>query len=1338
MVFAVDVTASMPNQLEILRSRLPPLLNMLSLHGIDWRVALIGFDDDLRYVQSFSRNTDEIVATLSGWTADGGGDARENALEALYQALLFSYRPFSQKWCVLVTDADYHELEESGNGKTSFTTDRIISLYQERQASVVIAGPALEKFRRLAQETDGFYYPIQSLTTVFDTFSDVLTLQTVLELTSSVSDTSKVNHTITVRMDDEDAVSDHFHYTLGVPAQPVHDLQAIALSPDSILCRWRWIDASHSGGITLVRHPSLPAEQPEEGVIVYEGSGLSFIDDTVVADQSYTYTAFAFNEQGRYVALDQAAHASCSTWPVQGYKTVWEKQILTPNTLNTVTAIDSSHVWIAGDGGAFFQKEQSSWTGRQLSFRYQLMDLMFIDPNRGWMVGKEGSDDYLLFNSQNSGRQWSSTPYDLTNQLERLFFLTDSTGYAVGGKGLIQKTLDGGANWIDCYRNDQYHFKAVHFLDTQTGWVAGSEGLITKTTDGGRQWILQSGGINSTILDLTFIDYQTGWAVSEDGEVLMTTNGGQTWTGSRLTYQSLNAIDFFDSNHGVVVGNSGVCFETRNGGGRWVRCDLETDVDLNDVCLLSPLNGWMVGANGTLFERRRYLSNTTRTGLEVFIRNLDTERFPQLRTVLSVFDSEHQTPVRSLDVSNFTLRENGRVQSLDAVNHFKGEHADPVDIILLIDQNVLVGHFESLQSGLEDFDANLNLADIPSRFTSVVFSHRIEALYPFENSPEAMAHALFSFREPGGAYTSDPVGALTRALSLPIEKSHETILLLITDAIIKDSSTGLDSLLTALEHKPVTVFVSAPQNQVYRWMTGRTGGLMMGDQSPVTGVFDTVSDWILSQYVIYSQSEADMDSSQRRLVDVTVESNDKGGYAAGEFETHVPSLSALPSRILALPNQHFTVDLRVEYISNSTGLDLSIHYDSTRIAPVRVAEGDFYQQGGASATFTTHHRPEEQVLDLSITRFNTNTGANGSGRICSVVFEPLHSNCDGYITVSEIQIRRLFDSNLNLEPLDLEIVSAANHGVSGDLDGDFDIDIRDFSLLSTYWKPSNDPRGDIGPATGELPFLKTLPDGVVGYEDLFVFARMWSWYHDHPVKRIGDVEPVSLSWRETILEDSSFCIELVADQMQAVAMGHLDISMETSGTCLPSVEYGELFADDSEDWVRLTETDSEEGQVSLTFSQLGVGNSVNRRVDKSLLRFIWHERPPQNCRLKWHGVDIRTLDQRPVMAAGKREWTPTSDPEPGHTAMKPAVPNPFNTETIVSFSLAQSGWAMIRVYNLKGQHVRTLYDQHLSAGNHRCRWDGRDQNGIVLGSGLYFVVLTTDQQHSIRRVLFIK
>ncbi len=75
---------------------------------------------------------------------------------------------------------------------------------------------------------------------------------------------------------------------------------------------------------------------------------------------------------------------------------------------------------------------------------------------------------------------------------------------------------------------------------------------------------------------------------------------------------------------------------------------------------------------------------------------------------------------------------------------------------------------------------------------------------------------------------------------------------------------------------------------------------------------------------------------------------------------------------------------------------------------------------------------------------------------------------------------------------------------------------------------------------------------------------------------------------------------------------------------------------------------------------------------------------------------------------------------PTLTLLRANVPNPFNPQTAISFTLADAGPASLRVYNLRGQLVRTLHDGDLSAGEHTVRWDGRDLSGRAVSSGTYF------------------
>jgi len=73
--------------------------------------------------------------------------------------------------------------------------------------------------------------------------------------------------------------------------------------------------------------------------------------------------------------------------------------------------------------------------------------------------------------------------------------------------------------------------------------------------------------------------------------------------------------------------------------------------------------------------------------------------------------------------------------------------------------------------------------------------------------------------------------------------------------------------------------------------------------------------------------------------------------------------------------------------------------------------------------------------------------------------------------------------------------------------------------------------------------------------------------------------------------------------------------------------------------------------------------------------------------------------------------------------LKQNYPNPFNLETTIEYGLPKEGKVRLAVYNVLGQQVRTLVDGRQSAGFHKVRWNGRDQYGREVSSGLYFVRL---------------
>ena len=90
------------------------------------------------------------------------------------------------------------------------------------------------------------------------------------------------------------------------------------------------------------------------------------------------------------------------------------------------------------------------------------------------------------------------------------------------------------------------------------------------------------------------------------------------------------------------------------------------------------------------------------------------------------------------------------------------------------------------------------------------------------------------------------------------------------------------------------------------------------------------------------------------------------------------------------------------------------------------------------------------------------------------------------------------------------------------------------------------------------------------------------------------------------------------------------------------------------------------------------------------------------------------------------------------TKLAQNYPNPFNPTTTISFDLAKSGPVKLMVYNIKGQLVRSLVDEALSAGSHKVVWNGTDSRNRRLASGIYYYRLETSNYSKTRKLVLLK
>lgn len=83
-------------------------------------------------------------------------------------------------------------------------------------------------------------------------------------------------------------------------------------------------------------------------------------------------------------------------------------------------------------------------------------------------------------------------------------------------------------------------------------------------------------------------------------------------------------------------------------------------------------------------------------------------------------------------------------------------------------------------------------------------------------------------------------------------------------------------------------------------------------------------------------------------------------------------------------------------------------------------------------------------------------------------------------------------------------------------------------------------------------------------------------------------------------------------------------------------------------------------------------------------------------------------------------------------------PNPFNAQTTIRYYLPQNCEVELAIYNIKGQKVRTLVDDFQTAGFQSVNWDGTDNNGVEVASGIYFYRMKTDYSQETRKMVLLK
>jgi hypothetical protein len=98
------------------------------------------------------------------------------------------------------------------------------------------------------------------------------------------------------------------------------------------------------------------------------------------------------------------------------------------------------------------------------------------------------------------------------------------------------------------------------------------------------------------------------------------------------------------------------------------------------------------------------------------------------------------------------------------------------------------------------------------------------------------------------------------------------------------------------------------------------------------------------------------------------------------------------------------------------------------------------------------------------------------------------------------------------------------------------------------------------------------------------------------------------------------------------------------------------------------------------------------------------------------------------------------DPEvsPKAYLLSSNYPNPFNHSTNIRYEIPIPGWVKIEIYNILGQKVKTLVDDHKPAGRYMMEWKGVDDRNETISSGIYFYRMSVHDFAETKKMVYLK
>ena len=315
----------------------------------------------------------------------------------------------------------------------------------------------------------------------------------------------------------------------------------------------------------------------------------------------------------------------------------------------------------------------------------------------------------------------------------------------------------------------------------------------------------------------------------------------------------------------------------------------------------------------------------------------------------------------------------------------------------------------------------------------------------------------------------------------------------------------------------------------------------------------------------------------------------------------------------------------------------------------------------------------------------------------------------------------------------------------GDYNYDKMVNSEDVADFANAWNEQNISK-EIGPADGTPPHLLPYPDDKVDFEDLVIFVWMWNWFHQNiyfsppvePEEGNGNSENlIAITPDSSIAENEKKEFGLILKDTKDVMALSIFVEYDPNKLRIESAVAGSLFSSDDVPTLFLKSIDNERGITEIASSRLK-GNTGE--VKGAGLAAKIHIRALAALNSELITIHYKTWDfQAKPLYSGHSVFelnSPLSPPK--NFELFQNYPNPFNPQTSISYVLPIGSPVKIAIYNIAGQNVKTILDEFQTTGSKLTYWDGTDDNGQEVASGIYFCTLKAEKFSRTIKIILLR